>query len=250
MTRLRRSSAIGAFAIAFIAAFLAYIGYLGGPVFVVLPATSHSDPAMAGLSAVVLSGDMGFRIGMAPRIARKLADDGIPVVGVNSLTFFRHRRTPQEVTALIIDAARRAVALAPSNQLVLIGQSFGADMLHVGLAGAGPALRNRVRMVALVVPGETVSYRASPADLLGWSAPAPALKTARALSWAPLICIHGIEESTSLCPHLRQANMRSVALPGGHLLRHDADALEAVIVHGIKATDQDASAAATRGGRG
>lgn len=238
----------GVCVLALIAAFLVYIGYIGGPVLVALPPTTRPEPAFAGLSAVILSGDMGFRIGMAPRIARRLADNGIPVIGVNSLAYFRHRRTPDEAAALIAGAARRALARDPADKLILIGQSYGADMLHVGLAGMNPALRSKVSMVALVVPGETVSFRASPADILGFDAPVPALPTARQLTWTPLICIHGAEEAASLCPQLDQPNMRGVTLPGGHLLRRDADTLEAVLLQSIRAAKNDQGATSRTGG--
>ncbi|MCM8729882.1 virulence factor [Hephaestia sp. GCM10023244] len=236
MNRLKKWLVGGIGAVALALGFLAYIGYLGGSPFVTIPATAQPEPAMAGLTAVVLSGDMGFRIGMAPRIARKLAADGIPVVGVNSLTFFRHKRTPREVSALIETAVRRALAHPHTDKIVLIGQSFGADMLHVGLADMPASLRARVQMIALVVPGDTVTWRASPADLFNWGATTPALPTARMLHWAPVICIYGAEESTSLCPRLHLPNSRSITLPGGHPLHRDVDTLARVIVKAIKAT--------------
>ena len=56
-------------------------------------------------------------------------------------------------------------------------------------------------------------------------AEADALPTARKLDWAPLLCVHGQEEAASLCPLLHQPNVQTVALPGGHPLHHDVDAL-------------------------
>ena len=117
--------------------FLGYIGYLGGAVFVEVPATARPVPSKAGLAAVVLSGDMGFNLGMGPKIAKRLAADGIPVIGVNSLTFFRQRRTPAEINALVTEAARRALAFGHASHVILIGQSFGADALQVGLDVCG-----------------------------------------------------------------------------------------------------------------
>ncbi len=210
--------------------FAAHIGYFGGPVFTEVPATARPSAGRGDVAAVILSGDMGFRVGMGPRIARRLAADGIPVVGVNSLTFFRRQRTPDEVAVLVASAARRALAMGHADRLILIGQSFGADMLHVGLTRLPPALRARVRLVALVVPTDTLFFRASPSELLNWARPdAPALPTARALTWVPVLCVHGVEEIESLCPLLSQPNVRSIALPGGHPLDGDVDALHRVL---------------------
>jgi len=219
------------------AAWLSHIGYFGGQLYFAIPAKPvRTQPSRA--VAVLFSGDMGFRVGMGPRIASRLAADGIPVLGVSSLVYFRHERTPADVGRLIDDAARHALAFARADRLILIGQSFGADMLQVGAQGLPRDLRARVQLVALVVPGDTVIYRASPAELFNWAKPdARALPTARRLTWAPVICVRGIEERDSLCPQLDLPNVRQVALPGGHPLHYDADALYAALKAGIAATN-------------
>ncbi len=225
---LRRIAiALFSFAAAVLLSFL-WLGYLDKvPFTLVQPA----GVARRDVTAILLSGDMGFRVGMGPRIASRLAADGIPVVGVNSLTYFRTTRTPAQATALIQAAIGRARAAAPGRKLLLIGQSYGADMLHVGLAGLPRAQRADIAMVALVVPGATVEYRASPAEILTFAMPeADAMPTARQLDWTPTLCLSGREESASLCPLLRQPNVHAFALPGGHPLHYDADAVYRQIV--------------------
>lgn len=219
-----------------ISLFFGHLGYFGGPVYRDLPATAAAPPALKGTVAVLMSGDLGFNIGMGPDVAKRLRADGIPVVGVNSLTAFRHTRTPEQVQALVTDAARHALAFAHADRLILIGQSFGADMLHVGLTALPSDLRARVRLVALVVPGATVQFRASPSDILTMHiATKDALPTARLLDWSPVLCIHGEKEADSLCPLLTGPRVQTVALPGGHALRRDAGAVHAVLIDAIRA---------------
>lgn len=212
------------------AAWLVYIGYLGGPIYYEIAAEPGPSAVAPGAVALLLSGDMGFRVGMGPRIAARLAQDGIPVLGVSSLEYFRQRRSPADTRAFIADSARKALRFAHANHLILIGQSFGADALQYGAAGLSPELRAKIQLVALVVPGDTVNLRASPAELFDWAKPdASALSTARLLDWAPVVCIRGIEEENSLCPLLDLPNVRQVTLPGGHLLNRDADGLYAAL---------------------
>lgn len=212
--------------VAAFALFLGYLGYFSPFDYDKIPATETPAPEKAGMAAVVLSGDMGFNIGMGPQIAKRLADDGIPVVGVNSLTFFRHQRTHKEVALLIADATREALKFGKAKQVVLIGQSFGADMLPVGLAAMPADLRAKVRMVGLVVPTDTLYLRASPSEMFNWSKPdGNSLDYARKLTWVPTICIYGVEETESLCPLVKQPNFHLVALPGGHALKWDSDAV-------------------------
>ncbi|EQB33982.1 AcvB/VirJ family lysyl-phosphatidylglycerol hydrolase [Sphingobium ummariense] len=215
-------SGLGLVAVA-IGLFFWWIGYIGGGTFIVFPAVRHG-PKPPATVAIVLSGDMGLHFGMAPAIAARLARDGVPVVGVNSLAYFRATRTRRDATALLDQAMQRARAIAPSARLALIGQSYGADMVHVGLAGLPPSHRRAIALVALVVPENSVEFRASPGEIFTFAmSDQPALPTARKLDWAPLICIQGQEERDSLCPLLPHATR--IALPGGHPLHHDPDTL-------------------------
>ena len=59
---------------------------------------------------------------------------------------------------------RRAMALGRTGHVVLIGQSFGADMLHAGLAQFSNAARRPIRSVVLIVPGEDIIFRVSGVD--------------------------------------------------------------------------------------
>ncbi|MBB4840224.1 type IV secretory pathway VirJ component [Sphingomonas kyeonggiensis] len=238
MRRSRRKLKIALVALALVLAgftgFLTYIGYFGGPVFYDIAPTKPTPPQARGLAVVLVSGDMGFKIGMGPEIARRFAAEGVPVVGVSSLAYFRQQRSPAEVQALIAAAARRALAFGHAERLVMIGQSFGADMMHVGLTGLPADLRARVKVVSLVVPTDTVFFRASPNELFNWAKPdAMALPTGRRLTWVPTLCVQGVEETDSLCPKLTQPNVRRIVLPGGHMLHHDPAALFTALHAGI-----------------
>ncbi|MEC3912420.1 AcvB/VirJ family lysyl-phosphatidylglycerol hydrolase [Sphingobium sp. CR2-8] len=203
----------------------AWLGYLGGDLFTPMR-PFHYQPRPGAPVAILWSGDMGFRVGMGPRVAARLVTDGVPVVGVNSLSYFRKTRTAADATALLEKAIGQAHAINPQARLLLIGQSYGADMLHVALDGLPRADRASVGLVALVVPGATVEYRASPAEIFTFAmAESDALPTARQLTWTPLLCIQGREETASLCPLLHQRNAEAVALPGGHRLNSDVDAV-------------------------
>ena len=204
---------------------LGYIGYLGGEVFSLVSAQAGSDVA-----AVFISSDMGMRTGIGPQIVRRLAADGLPVVAVNALTYFRFERTPAQAERLLESAIERALALPGTRRLVLVGQSFGADILQASLARLPDALRHRIALVVLIVPPDTTLYRASPAEIFGFGEQGPpATATARRLDWVPVLCIHGAEEPHSLCPELTMPNVETVALPGGHLLNSDADSVYAAI---------------------
>ena len=72
-------------------------------------------------------------------------------------------------------------------------------------------------------------FRATPGGVFDFTDDGPARPAARRLDWAPVLCIHGVEESGSLCRGWRQRNVQVVGLPGGHFL-HDDPALVAATV--------------------
>lgn len=210
-----------------------YLGYVGGHLFDVLPAKVGSKAEQRAV-ALYLSGDMGFHAGLGPAIADRLTEHGIPVVAENSLHFFRVRRTPEQTGAMIADGLRRAIAIDPKARLLLLGQSFGADVIAPSLPYVPNALRRRIAFVGLVVPGGTREWRASPSEIFSIGEPEEdAALAGQRLSWVPLLCIHGAEERSSLCPSLHQRNATAVRLPGGHELHHDADAASAILLRAI-----------------
>lgn len=213
-----------------------HIGYPDGPIYRQVAATAPAQPPMRGTAAVFFSGDMGFNTGMGPEIAGRIVAQGIPVVGVNSLSAFAQRRTPQESAALVRDAVARALRQPGTRRVLLIGQSFGAGALLAGLEDLPATLRARIAMVALIVPPDSLLLQATPGGVFSFGDDGPALPAARRLDWVPVLCIHGEVEAGSLCPLWRQANVRRVALPGGHFLHRDAALVSATVLHAFATT--------------
>lgn len=216
--------------------FLAFAGYFDDNVLVRIPATARPTPAHSHLAAIYFSGDVGYRVAMGRMIGNRLAADGIPVVAINSLGYFRQHRTVAEVTALTADAIRQALAFGHAEQVVLIGHSLGADALQAALVQLPHDLRGRVRAVVLIVPTDALHLQVSPGEMLSWSKPdADVLQTLRQLTWVPTTCIYGIKEANSPCPQLGAPNVRKVALSGGHALNWNIDGVHTALIEAIDA---------------
>jgi type IV secretory pathway VirJ component len=181
---------------------------------------------------------MGLRFGMGPKVAPALAARGMPVLGISSAVNFAARRTRAELDAILAGAIRTALARTGAGKVVLIGQSFGADMIATAAPDLPAALRKKVAAISLVVPSRTVFFRADPTGItyLGTPDARPARKM-RELDWAPVICIYGVRESDSLCPALGSPSARVIALPGGHFLDRDDKLLVATMVSALHAAD-------------
>ncbi|MGK6323354.1 AcvB/VirJ family lysyl-phosphatidylglycerol hydrolase [Sphingomonas sp. DT-51] len=189
----------------------------------------HVYPAAApvhDVAVVNVSGDMGLRFLLGASTSRGLTEHHVNVVGIASPVYFRRRRTRAEADGFIAEAVRTALARTGARRLVVMGQSYGADIVQTGMAHLPAELRARVAGIILVLPGDAVFYRADPT---GWAyrgtPDSVAVTTARTLTWTSLTCIYGAEEDDSLCPLLDLPNLRKVAMPGGHNINHDADGL-------------------------
>ncbi len=217
-------------------ALLAFAGYFDRGVLVRVPATASPTLAHSHLAVVYFSGDVGYRVAMGRMIGNRLAADGIPVVAVNSLGFFRQHRTVAEVSTLTAEAIRQALAFGHADQVVLIGHSLGADALQAALVQLPNDLRHKVRAVVLIVPTDALHLQVTPGEMLEWSRPdAEVLPTLRQLTWVPATCIYGIEETDSPCPQLSAPNVRKVALPGGHALDWNIGAVHSALIRAIDA---------------
>jgi len=208
----------------------------------VFPAEHRGTP----LAAVFLSGDMGFNFGLSGKVAGALAARGLPVIGVVTPVAFAQHRSAQEAQAIVERALTTAIATTGAQHVILIGESYGADIVATVAPRLPPEQRAHLAAVTLIVPEKDVYFRADPSGLayLGKpdAQPAPAL---RLLHAPPLVCIHGLEETESLCPALRGTSARVIGLPGGHYLQHNPARLIATVTTAIDAIVPEARLASS-----
>lgn len=194
--------------------------------------SSSENPEFA---AVFVSGDMGLRFGMGPKVARALASQGVPVLGVSSPVNFGTHRSRAEVDAIVARSVRTALARTGAKRIILMGQSFGADIISTAAPDLPAALRRQVAAIVLVVPGQTAYFRSDPIGLSYHGTPdARPAAAMRNLRWAPTLCVYGVEEPDSLCPQIAGPTVKAVGLPGGHFLHHDDRLLTATIMRALR----------------
>jgi len=178
-----------------------------------------TGPRRPDVVAVYFSGDMGLTVGLGEGAMAALRRDGVAVLAVNCSTLFRKARNRAFVDALVADIMRRALAESGASRIVVMGGSFGADVLDTGIGALPPDLARRIASVVLIVPGTQVFFHANPTGLFYAGVPDsdPRL-TARALRGLPVTCIYGRDEADSLCRTRALAGARRVAIPDGHLM--------------------------------
>jgi type IV secretory pathway VirJ component len=189
-------------------------------------------PASKKLSVVFVSSDAGlYRWSLGGKIARRLAAAGYPLVGVDSLAAFSRRRSPEQAAAIVATAMKDMLDRYPGNPIVLVGQSFGSDILVVALDRLPAPLLARIRRIVLIVPGREAYLQTSLGEMLALYPPDVNLvPLARKLPHVPITCIFGVEETNSLCAILIDPRITDVGLPGGHQLHRDSDRAFSVVL--------------------
>ena len=232
----RATAAIG-WAVALLALLIAaaavYSWMQSGPVIQDLDASSYRKDA----SIVFVSGDAGLpRWSLGKQVAQRLSAEDYAVTAVDSLSAFSKRRSPEQAGAILAAAMHEAMRRNPGAPIVLIGQSFGSDIIPIAVAHLPADLRSRIARIILTVPATQAYLQVSPAEMLGTAKPdLPLLPFARQLPPVPLTCIYGIRERDSLCRAISGPNIRTVALPGGHGLHRGVDAVLTVVERALRA---------------
>jgi type IV secretory pathway VirJ component len=174
------------------------------------------DGSSHGRIAIVLSGDGGWA-GLVQEVSAALARDGVGVAGLNSLKYFWTRRTPEETAHDVERIAGHYMREWHADQLVLIGYSFGADVLPDVLNRLRADLRAQVRGITLIAPSSVANYEVHVTGWLGVTHPGePTLPALEQLRGLPMVCIYGEDDTDAVCPRLPAGLARVEKLAGGH----------------------------------
>ncbi|MBO9544015.1 AcvB/VirJ family lysyl-phosphatidylglycerol hydrolase [Caulobacter sp.] len=181
--------------------------------------------------AVFYSGDGGWGP-LDAKVARRLAADGVPTVGINSLAYFSARRSPQTVADDLAAELRDYERQWGRSKVTLIGYSFGADALPAIIPRLPGDLRAQIGHVVLIGTGPHGDLRFHPASWLNLAPPdsfpvQPAIAALKNVDVqdVKITCVYGDKERADICPTLPDAEVAKVRLPGGHHFNGDYAAL-------------------------
>jgi len=179
-----------------------------------VPSSSPDDDRLA----VLFSGDGGWAE-FDKSVAHALAARGVPVVGWSSLRYFWTPRTPEGTAADLARVVRRYLDAWRRRRVLVVGYSFGADLLPYVVARLPPDERGRVAGVGLLGLSSEASFEFHVSSWIGGGADTryPTVPEVERLAGLPVTCIRGAEEKDSACVLLEGTpGVRVVTLPGGH----------------------------------
>jgi type IV secretory pathway VirJ component len=167
--------------------------------------------------AVVISGDGGWAV-TDRGLAESLAARGIPTVGVNSLQYFWHPKTPEKAAADLERILVHYQRKWQKERVILIGYSFGADVLPFMVNLLPVAAKSRIKVVAFIGLGSMADFEFHLVDWLGsfrHTSSRPVKPEVERLG-LKLYCFYGTEDADTLCPNLPASVATCVPMDGGH----------------------------------
>ncbi|MDA8139641.1 MAG: hypothetical protein M0036_13405 [Desulfobacteraceae bacterium] len=173
--------------------------------------------------AVLLTGDGGWA-GIDREIAAGLAQQGVSVVGLDSLKYFWTARTPDSAARDLTRLLDYYLGAWQKEKAVLVGYSLGADVLPFMAARLPDNLRGRIALIALLAPSRQTAFEFHLRDWIGGSDPSdqyPILPEVEKLRDLPLLCFCGKEERDSLCRDRLPPHATVITMAGAHHLGGD-----------------------------
>ncbi|MCB1624997.1 MAG: virulence factor family protein [Pseudomonadales bacterium] len=168
--------------------------------------------------ALLMTGDGGWA-GLDQDVSARLAALGTPVVGFNSLKYFWTHRTPEQTAADVTRVLRHYLRAWSKTEILLVGYSFGADVMPFVVNRLPADLRARVVTMTLVGLGKDATWEVHVSNWIPGLARVGSLIAPEMASIdIPLLCLYGADDHTSLCPSITQQNVRSEVVGQGHHL--------------------------------
>jgi len=181
-----------------------------------LPVNEVHAGANSDEFALLLTGDGGWA-GLDQELAAELAAHAVPTVGLNSLKYFWTERSPEEAAKDVARVMRHYLSAWRKQRVLLVGYSFGADVLPFIVNRLPADLRARVATVNLLGLDSTASFEVRISGWLGGDSGGPRTRPElERVGSVPVLCIYGEGETDSICPELAAGTVTRERIGKGH----------------------------------
>src|SRR6185312_2558360 len=124
-------------------------------------ASAHNKPLV-----FYISGDGGFNK-FSNELCTAINKEGFDVDAMDSKSYFWSQKTPARTAEDISDFLSKKIARRPNQQIVLIGYSFGADVLPYVLNRLPKNIADKIKVSFLLASSGSTDFVIHIADLFG-----------------------------------------------------------------------------------
>jgi len=183
-----------------------------------------------------LSGDGGWA-SIDKEIGSYLSDQGIPVVGFNTLKYLWSKKNPDTLAVDISKVLEKYQASFKLNKVVLIGFSLGANMVPFILTRLPEEQLNAISYYSMLSPSVKTEFEVHFSDWIPGNLPSEGLNILPELNKSqsiPASCIKGIEEELSLCDEKLPTWISVFNLKGTHHFDEDYEKVSSILLEELR----------------
>lgn len=189
------------------------------PLQIFSPATNDTSKPLI----IYFTGDGGFN-SFSTGFAKQLSATGYPVVSFNCLKYFWRTKAPEQAAVDASEVIQNYQNTYKRKRIVLIGYSFGADVVPFIYTRLSPALQSQTQHLVLLSPANHTDFAVHVTEMLGGSNKGNpnVLNEVNKISNKPFLIIAGEKEDGGLnISALKINNYKKLTIPGGH--HYDSD---------------------------
>jgi type IV secretory pathway VirJ component len=168
--------------------------------------------------AFFISGDGGWT-SFDQSVAEQLASIGIPVIGFDSQKYFWDEKTPEETAADMNKAVKHYMQQWNRKSFLLVGYSFGADIVPFLANRIAPALKDAYKGVFMLSPDAKGDFEIHISDMLDMGISNnkyDIVQEVKNCKSPKPVCIFGNQEDQSEIIYFKQTGAKVVLVPGSH----------------------------------
>ncbi len=173
-----------------------------------------------------VSGDGGFN-SFSTTLCSKINKAGYELTAVNAKTYFWEKKTPEQTSEAISSYLQKKFEERHNQQLVLIGYSFGADVMPFIVNRLNAGLKNKLISVILISPSTSTDFEIHWADMFGGNAKRnmDVVAEINKMEVPKTTTFFGQDEKDFPVKDIELKNYRNQVLPGGHRFDGHTDQL-------------------------
>ncbi|MDQ6763132.1 MAG: virulence factor [Bacteroidota bacterium] len=189
-------------------------------------AATHDKPMI-----FYISGDGGFNK-FSTALCQSLNKKGYDVYALNARSYFDDKKTPEQTTNDIKNYLGKKAAGRRNTKVILIGYSFGADVLPFILNRLPKNIMDNVAMSFIMAPSGSTDFEIHWSDIFGGNIKRDmdVVTEINKLNNENIVIINGSDEHELALNKISLKKYTHEVLPGGHHFDGDTDEITNVIL--------------------
>jgi type IV secretory pathway VirJ component len=217
--------------------FLFFLSVLFGPVAFAqdLPVTVWNADTQDKPLVFYISGDGGMNR-FSTELCETINNEGYDVIALNARSYFYSKKTPEQTTIDFGNYLLQKIKVRTNQQIVLIGYSFGADVVPFILNRLPKNIHDKVIVSFLMASSGSTDFEIHWSDILGGNSKRnmDVVSEINKLNGDRIVIISASDDHVLDINKITLNKYTREVLPGGHHFDGDTDEITKVIIKHVK----------------